>query len=62
MTSIVVVTAIGSDESGWRRVLGVSVVDAESYDSWLAFLRGVKSRGVPDVPDVSEGCRYPPPD
>lgn len=24
---------IGCDESGWRRVLGVSVVDAESYES-----------------------------
>ena len=25
------------DAGGWRRVLGVDVVDTESYDSWLAF-------------------------
>ena len=31
--STAVVTAIGCDEEGWRRVLGVAVVDTESYDS-----------------------------
>lgn len=35
--STAVVTAIGCDEEGWRRVLGVAVVDTESYDSWLGF-------------------------
>lgn len=49
VASTAVVTAIGCDEGGWRRVLGVSVVDTESYDSWLAFLRAVKSRGVEGV-------------
>lgn len=49
VASTAVVTAIGCDEGGWRRVLGVSVVDTESYDSWLAFLRTVKSRGVEGV-------------
>ena len=49
VASTAVVTAIGCDEGGWRRVLGVSVVDTESYDSWLAFLRAVKSRGVGGV-------------
>ena len=49
VASTAVVTAIGCDEGGWRRVLGVSVVDTESYDSWLAFLRAVKSRGVRGV-------------
>ena len=49
VASTAVVTAIGCDEGGWRRVLGVSVVDTESYDSWLAFLRTVKSRGVGGV-------------
>ena len=38
------VTAIGCDAGGWRRVLGVDVVDTESYDSWLAFLRAIRSR------------------
>lgn len=39
VASTAVVTAIGCDEDGWRRVLGLGVVDTESYDSWLAFLR-----------------------
>lgn len=38
VASTAVVTAIGCDAGGWRRVLGVDVVDTESYDSWLAFL------------------------
>lgn len=55
------VTAIGCDEHGWRRVLGVSVVDTESYDSWLSFLDAVKRRGVSGVrlvtSDAHEGLR-----
>ena len=43
------VTAIGCDEGGWRHVLGLSVVDTESYDSWLGFLRSIKDRGVRGV-------------
>lgn len=46
VASTAVVTAIGCDESGWRRVLGVSVVDTESYESWLGFLRGLRDRGA----------------
>ncbi len=49
VASTAVVTAIGCDEGGWRRAPGVSVVDTESYDSWLAFLRLVKGRGVAGV-------------
>ena len=49
VASTAVVTAIGCDGGGWRRVLGVSVVDTESHDSWLAFLRAVKARGVSGV-------------
>lgn len=49
VASTAVVTAIGCDEGGWRHVLGVSVVDTESYDSWLAFLRSVRERGVSGV-------------
>ena len=47
--STAVVTAIGCDEGGWRRVLGLSVVDTESYDSWLGFLRAIGDRGVHGV-------------
>ncbi len=61
VASTAVVTAIGCDEHGWRRVLGLSVVDTESYDSWLAFLRGVRARGVDGVvlvtSDAHEGLR-----
>lgn len=49
VASTAVVTAIGCDEEGRRRVLGVSAVDTESYDSWLGFLRGAKARGVRGV-------------
>ena len=49
VASTAVVTAIGCDAGGWRRVLGVDVVDTESYDSWLAFLRTVRGRGVSGV-------------
>lgn len=49
MASTAVVTAIGCDAGGWRRVLGAGVVDTESYDSWLAFLRTVRGRSVSGV-------------
>ena len=47
--STAVVAAIGCDEDGWRRVPGLSVVDTESYDSWLGFLRAIKGRGARGV-------------
>ena len=49
VASTAAVTAIGCDAGGWRRVLGVGVVGTESYDSWLAFPRGVRGRGVAGV-------------
>lgn len=49
VASTAVVTAIGCDEGGWRRVLGLAVVDTESYDSWAGFLRGIRDRGVHGV-------------
>ena len=49
VASTAVVTAIGCDEGGWRRVLGLAVVDTESYDSWLGFLRAVRDRGAHGV-------------
>lgn len=61
VASTAVVTAIGCDAEGWRRVLGVGVVDTESHDSWLGFLRKVKARGVKGVrlavSDAHEGLR-----
>ena len=30
-------------------MLGIAIVDTESYDSWLAFLRGVRARGASGV-------------
>lgn len=49
VASTAVVTAIGCDTGGRKRVLGVDVVDAESYNSWLAFPRAIHSRGVAGV-------------
>jgi transposase-like protein len=61
VASTAVVTAIGCDESGWRHVLGLGVVDTESYDSWLGFLKKVRARGVDGVmlvtSDAHEGLR-----
>ena len=61
VASTAVVTAIGCDESGWRHVLGLGVVDTESYDSWLGFLRKVRERGVDGAQlvtsDAHEGLR-----
>ena len=47
VASTAIVTAIGCDEDGWRRVLGVAVVDTESHDSWLAFLSRRRPRAAP---------------
>lgn len=47
MASIAVVTAIGCDSEGSRHVLGLGVVDAESYDLWLSFLYKVRGRACP---------------
>ena len=61
VASTAVVTAIGCDKSGWRHVLGLGIVDTESYDSWLAFLRKVRERGVDGVQlvtsDAHDGLR-----
>lgn len=55
--STAIVAAVGCDEDGWRRALGIAVVDTESYDSWLAFLRGVRDRGVHGVRLVTSDAR-----
>lgn len=46
VASTAVVTAVGCDEDGWGRVLGIGVVDTESYDSWSEPLGRVKARGA----------------
>ena len=46
VASTAVVTAIACDENGNRYVVGFNVVDTESYESWLPFLRGLRDRGV----------------
>lgn len=60
-SSATVVVAIGCDECGWRHVLGASVVDSESFDSWAAFLGSIKKRGVHGVQlvtsDAHEGLK-----
>lgn len=59
--STAVVTALGCDGRGWRRVLGLSVVDTESHDPWLASLRTIRARGVEGVAlvasDAHEGLK-----
>ncbi len=59
--STAVVTAIGCDSEDSRHVLGLGVVDAESYDSWLSFLHKVRGHGVSGVrlvtSDAHEGFR-----
>ena len=57
VASTAVVTALGCDAGGWRRVLGVDVADTESYDSWLAFLRTVRGRSVSGVELVVSNAR-----
>lgn len=51
------VTAIGCDAGGWKRVLGVDVVVTESYESWLALLRAIRSRGAAGVRLVVSDAR-----
>ena len=46
-----VVTAIGLDETGHKRFLGVGCVDTESYADWKGFLSDLRARGVEAGPD-----------
>lgn len=48
-SSQAVVTAIGLDETGHKRFLGVDCIDAESYAGWKEFLADVRGRGVDGV-------------
>lgn len=41
-----VVTAIGLDETGHKRFVGVDCIDTESYSDWKGFLCDLRGRGV----------------
>lgn len=41
-----IVTAIGLDDSGHKRFVGVDCIDTESYPDWKEFLSDLKERGV----------------
>lgn len=61
VSSCALVTAIGAGADGHRRLLGLDVVDTESYAGWLAFLRSPRERGADGVvcvtSDAHEGLR-----
>lgn len=40
------VTAIALGEDGYKHVVGLDLVDTESYDDWKAFLASLKARGL----------------
>ncbi|MBR2681908.1 MAG: IS256 family transposase [Atopobiaceae bacterium] len=47
--NVAVVTAIGCDETGHKRFLGLDVVDVESYEDWKRFLLSLRERGLGGV-------------
>jgi len=58
-----VVIAYGVNERGTREVIGIDVVQTESRDSWLGFLRSLVTRGLHGVllvvSDAHEGLKAP---
>jgi transposase-like protein len=48
VTNVAVLVAIGVDSDGFRRILGVREGMKEDHESWLAFLRHLKTRGLDD--------------
>ena len=61
VSSCALVSAIGADSDGYRRLLGMDAIDTESYAGWLNFLRSLRERGVDGVvcvtSDAHEGLR-----
>lgn len=47
--STAVVTAIGADSEGYRRLVGLDSLDTESYAGWVTFLKSLRARGVKGV-------------
>jgi putative transposase len=55
--NVAVLVAVGVDRDGFREVLGVMEGAKEDKDSWSAFLRGLKGRGLTGVRlFVSDKC------
>ena len=52
-TNVAVVDAIGCDEDGRKRFLGLDVVDVESYEDWRQFLLSLRERGLKGVRNVT---------
>jgi transposase-like protein len=61
VSSTALVTAIGADSEGYRRVLGMDAIDTETYDGWKGFLLSLRERGVAGVlcvtSDAHEGLK-----
>lgn len=61
IVNVAVVQAIGVNAEGFREILGVDVITTEDGAGWLAFLRGLVSRGLSGVAlvvsDAHEGLR-----
>ena len=59
--NVAIVVATGVNASGHREILGVDVMTVEDGAAWLAFLRGLVSRGLAGVQlvisDAHEGLR-----
>ena len=51
--NVAVVDAIGCDEDGRKRFLGLDAVDVESYEEWKAFLLSLRERGLGGVVNVT---------
>lgn len=49
IVDVAVLVAVGVDEDGYRRVLGVEVAHGESELTWSEFLGGLKERGLHGV-------------
>ena len=61
IVNVAVVQAIGVNAEGYCEILGVDVITTEDGAGWLAFLRGLVSRGLSGVSlvvsDAHEGLR-----
>lgn len=49
IVNVAALVAVGVNEDGHREVLGIDVVTGEDGAGWLAFLRGLKARGLRGV-------------
>ena len=49
IANVAALIAVGVNEDGHREVLGIDVVTTEDGAGWLAFLRGLKARGLRGV-------------